>query len=101
MTAPRYEWDFDYWPPNRRPTIDYEQDRRGVYAPRRQPRPIGFGTCLALSALGVILLLRFFWPAAILLFAMSGITSAREMLAAVIVIVVLAAIALRERLAGR
>jgi hypothetical protein len=50
--------------------------------------------------MGIIMLLRFAWPAAILLFAMSGITTAREMLAAVIGIIVLAAIALRERLAG-
>jgi hypothetical protein len=39
--------------------------------------------------------------AAILLFAMSGFTTAREMLAVVVALVLLMAVALRERLSGR
>jgi hypothetical protein len=61
MSAPKYEWDFDYWPPHRQRTIEYERDRRGVYAPRRQRRPIGFGTSLMIVTVAAIVVLRFAW----------------------------------------
>jgi hypothetical protein len=41
------------------------------------------------------------WPAAITLFAISGITAPRDMLAVIVGGVILGAVALRERLKGR
>jgi hypothetical protein len=95
-------WDYDYWPPHRQPpTIEYTRDRRGVYVPRRQRRPIGFPTCFILTAIVVVVLLRFFWPAFLLLFIFAGVDSPSTMLTMIVGLVILAAVALRERLNGR
>jgi hypothetical protein len=46
-------------------------------------------------------LLRFFWPAVLMLFVFAGGTSPSEMIGAIGVLVIVAAAALRERSAGR
>jgi hypothetical protein len=49
----------------------------------------------------VILLLRFFWPAILMLFVFAGIASPAAMLGVIIGLTILGAAALRERLSGR
>jgi hypothetical protein len=87
----RFEWDFP-------PTIDYEKDRRGVYSPRRRRSAISFAWCLLIVTVAAIVILRFFWPAVILLSVMFGITSPGETLAMIIVLVIIGAVALHDRL---
>jgi hypothetical protein len=66
----------------------------------RATRPaIGFPTCLALVTIAV--LVRFFWPALLLLFILAGVTEHRDMAAVVIGGVILLAAWLRARLSGR
>jgi hypothetical protein len=71
----RAPWDWPpdgNWPPER-----LERDRRGVYRPasyRCQRRPVGFGTSLLIVAVATVIALRWFWPAAIMLFAFTGVT---------------------------
>jgi hypothetical protein len=99
MSAPKYEWDFDYWPPHRRPpTIDYEQDRRGMYVPRRQRHPIGLGWSLVIVAIAALVLLRFAWAPLLMLAVLLGMDSPSQMFGAIVGAVILGAMALRERL---
>ena len=62
----------------RRPEIIDGEYR--VISTRRQRPPIGFLSCLAISALGMIVLLRFAWMPVIVIFAFSGVTSPAAML---------------------
>jgi hypothetical protein len=64
-------------------------------------RPIGFGWCLLLGTVAAIILLRFFWPAAIMLFAFAGVTDPSTMLGLIVGVVILGAAALWERWNGR
>ena len=72
-----------------------------MYAPRRQRRPIGFGTSLMIVTVAAIVVLRFAWAPLLMGAVLLGVTEPRDMAAMVIAIIVLAAIALRERLAER
>jgi hypothetical protein len=48
-----------------------------------------------------IILLRFFWPAVLMLFIFAGVDQPGTMAAVIIGLVIILAAALRERLAGR
>ena len=58
-------------------------------------------SCLLIVGVAAVVLLRFAWPAAIMVFAFSGVTSPGTMAGVLILLTVLAAIALREKLNGR
>ena len=78
--------------------IDVEY--RVVSTVRRRPA-IGFMSCLLITGVAMAVLLRFFWPAVLMLFVFAGGTSPSEMIGAIGVLVIVAAAALRERSAGR
>jgi hypothetical protein len=67
----------------------------------RRRRPIGFGWSIFIVAIAALVLLRFAWAPLLMGAVLLGIETPRDMAAMVIAIVVLAAIALRGRLAER
>jgi hypothetical protein len=81
--------------------IDYEQDRRGTYIPRRQRRPIGFGWSLIIIAIAALVLLRFAWAPILMAFILLGIDSPSQMLGVIVGLVILLAAALRRSLLAR
>jgi hypothetical protein len=95
----RAPWD---WPPegNWPPTIEYTRVRRGVYAPRRQQRPIGFLGSLMIVTVAAVMVLRFAWAPLLMLAVLFGIDSPSRMLGAFVGLLVLGAVVLRERLSG-
>jgi hypothetical protein len=88
-------------PPHRRPTIDYERDRRGVYSPRRQRRPLGYISAFIVVAGLAVIVLMFAWRAVLMGFVLVGVTAPSTAAAVIVVLVILGAAALRERLSGR
>jgi hypothetical protein len=67
--------------------------------PRRPP--IGFLSCVMIVGVATIVLLRFFWPAAIMVFAFTGISSVSGMLGLLAGLMIVGAAALHSRLSGR
>jgi hypothetical protein len=67
---------------------------------RRWPA-LGFMSCLLITGVTMIFLLRFFWPAVLMAFVLLGVTSPATMLGVILVLVIVGAAALRERLSGR
>jgi hypothetical protein len=67
----------------------------------RQRSSIGFGSCVFIIAVAAIIVLRFFWPPMIMLFAMLGVTSASGMLVVLVGFVIFGAAALHAKLSGK
>ena len=100
MTAPRYEWDYDYWPPDRRPAIEYEQDRRGFYSPVRR-RPISFLSCVMTVGVATLVLGFFTWRALLMAAVLVGVTEPGTMAGAIIALIFLVAASLDAKLNRR
>jgi hypothetical protein len=95
------EWDWPQEPKRRRPTIDYEQDRRGVYRPAIRRKPIGFGTCLLVTSVAAIAALWLAWPPLLMFAVLVGLDSPSQMFGAIVGVVILLAVALRRSLLAR
>jgi hypothetical protein len=68
---------------------------------RRPQSPIGLGTCLLITTVMAIVLLRFAWAPLLMGAVLLGVETPGEMVAALIGFIILAAVALRDRLNGR
>ena len=89
------------WPPTkpyygRRPEIiDAE------YRVIRQRPALGFMSCVMIVTVAAIFLLRFAWPAVIMLFAFSGVPSPAVMLGVVVGLIILGAAWLQAKVSRR
>jgi hypothetical protein len=96
----RAPWDWPSRADERRRAFEPEIIDAEYRVVRQRP-PVGFLSCLLIVGVAAVVLLRFFWPAGIMLFAFAGVTAPSTMAAAIIGLVLVCAIALRERIAGR
>ena len=93
------EWDWPSRGDERRRYFERVIDADYRVVRRRQA--ISFGWAVFIVIVGVVVLLRFFWPAFIMLFAMLGITSVSGMVGVLVLAVILGAAALHAKLSGR
>ena len=58
--------------------------------------PIGFMSCIFIVSAAAIIVLRFFWPAMVVAFALLGVTSPSAVLGVIVGIVILSAACMRS-----